>query len=645
MARPRWQPASLGSRNQAQLQVEQLESRHLLTLAPVNPLLFGLNQPWVDGSTYLDPNSSQGAATRDAVARLGVQALRYPGGTVSTYWDWQTGDYVNDSEMHAFPAVNQDSRKQAFESKGMAGPDGYYTPLAFDQFSQETGFQTVWVPNLATGDDGSTPAIVAHAADMFNYLSDNGVAVNYVEMGNEYDLGSFTSRFSNSQGYIRNHVNTVADRVRQLYPDAAIAVAGLQSGPIWGPPAQYAQALSQLDARSQTWDSGLAANRYYGGISNFDAVVYHNYRMNASALPTDPGTDNNNWEEALLAFPEASLTNAAQNARGTFGNDIRLWLTEFGINHANLSGTDPRTLWLQNTVTTNSAWDALFTAGFYLTGIQQSDTFQVMMRHDLAQVVRIAGPAGQNYAEIDPTGQVLAHLFNLAAQSEQMGPLTLRHNPRLPVTVMGDQLRALQGVEFKSDGSETFVILNRDSKNQNVTLPNTAGYTHLERWVYRADATVVPGGFAPIPDGPAPWLQGTPMSVVHGQSALDPNGSISFPIHGYSLEFVTVSDPAGPAAANVALALAGKPQQTEDRGQRTEDRRQKTEDRGRQERFAGVSTTAAASGPSDTGGMSAASGQEVKSVLGDGSEESGLDRLPGDVFKEYKACLAVDERM
>lgn len=635
MARPRWRPALPGSRHQARPHVEQLESRNLLTLAPVNPLLFGLNQPWVDGSTYLDPNTSQGAATRDAVARLGVQALRYPGGTVSTYWDWQTGDYVNDAEMHAFPAVNQDGRKQAFESRGMAGPDGYYTPLAFDQFGQETGFQTVWVPNLATGDDGSTPAIVAHAADMFNSLSDNGVPVNYVEMGNEYDLGSFTSRFANSQGYIRNHVNTVADRVRQLYPDAAIAVAGLQSGPIWGPPAQYAQALSQLDTRSRTWDSGLAANRDFGGIRNFDAVVYHNYRMNASALPVDPGPNNDNWEEALLAFPEASLSNAAQNARSTFGDDIRLWLTEFGINHQNLSGDDPRTLWLQNTVTTNSVWDALFTAGFYLTGIQQSDTFQVMMRHDLAQTVRIAGPAGQNYAEIDPTGQVLAHLFNLAAQSEQTGSLTPRHNPRLPVTVMGDQLRALQGVEFQSAGRETFVILNRGSKNQNVTLPNTAGCTHLERWVYRADATVVPGGFAPIPDGPAPWLSDTPMNVVHSQSTIDPNGPITFPIHRYSLEFVTVSDPAGPAAGNVAVALAGSPQKPEDRGQRTEDRRQEPEDRGWQQWIAGVSTTPTASGTPDTGEIAAAPRQDAKSGLGDGSEEVGLDRLLGDVLREY----------
>ncbi len=554
MVQPRWRR---WPRNQARPQVERLEDRNLFALSPVNPLLFGLNQPWVDGSSYLDPNTSQGAATRDTVARLGVQAMRYPGGTVSTYWDWQTGDYVNDSEMHAFPQVNQDGRKQRFEANGMAGPDGYYTPFAFDQFSQEAGFQTVWVPNLATGDDGSTPQIVSHAADMFNYLSDNGVGVNYVEMGNEYDLGSFTNRFTNSQGYIRNHVHTVAERVRSLYPNAAIAVAGLQSGPIWGPPAQYAQAVSQLATRSRTWDSGLAANRDYGGISNFDAVVYHNYRMSASALPADPGTNNNNWEEALLAFPQASLTNAAQNARSVFGNDIRLWMTEFGINHSNLTGTDPRTVWLQNTVTTNSVWDALFTAGFYLTGVQQNSTYQVMMRHDFAQLVHIAGPADQSYAEINPTGQVVAHLFNLAAQSEQMGPLTLSNNPTLPVTVMGrNRLKTLQGIEFKSPGTETFVILNRGSSNQNISLPNTGHYTHLERWVYRADATVVSGGFAPIPDSPPPWVQGGPMSVVHGASALDPNGPITFPEHGYSLEFVTVSDAENPALVNPEVALA-----------------------------------------------------------------------------------------
>jgi hypothetical protein len=534
--------------------LEILEERNLLALTPVNPLLFGLNQPWIDGSSYLDPGTSQGAATRDAVARLGVQAMRYTGGTVSTYWDWQTADYVSDAETHAFPQVNVDARKQLFDANGMAGPDGFYAPLAFDQFSQQAGFQTLWVPNLATGDSGFTPTIVNHAADMFNFLSDNGVPVKYVEMGNEYDLGSFTSRFTNSQGYIRNHVNAVASRVRQLYPDAEIGVVGHWSGPIWGPPSQYAQAVSLLPSRQATWDSGNADNRYFGGISNFDAVVYHNYRMNSDILPADAGTNNENWQSALLAFPEASLSNAAENARSVYGNDIHLWMTEFGINHTQITGTDPASIWLNTTATNKSTWDALFTAGFYLTAVQQNDTYQTMMRHDLAQLVNIAGPDGRSYATISPTGQVMAHLFNLAANSTQMGALTLPDNPVLPVSVLGrDQLGALQGVEFTGPGTETFVILNRGNADQNIALPNDGGFTRVERWVYRADANVVPGGFAPIPDGPAPWVQGTPMDVVHEQATLDSTSPITFLEPAYSLEFVTVSTARPAVVQSVAV--------------------------------------------------------------------------------------------
>jgi hypothetical protein len=437
-----------GSARGLRLQVELLEERNLLSLAPVNPMLFGLNQPWVDGSSYLDPGTSRGAATRDAAARLGAGAQRYTGGTVSTYWDWETADYVSDSEMHTFGTDDQDGRKQLFEANGMAGPDGFYSPLAFDQFGQEAGFQTVWVPNLATGDDGSTPAIVNHAADMFDFLNDNAVPVNFVEMGNEYDLGGYSSRFANSEAYIRDHVNTVATRVRDLYPTAEIAVGGLWSAdPIWGPPSDYAHAVSLLPPRQATWDSGLAANRFYGDISNFDAVVYHNYRMNGDVLPVDSGTNNENWESALLAFPEASLTNAAQNARSVFGNDIRLSVTEFGILRP-ITGHDPASLWLNNVVTTTSTWDMLFTAGFYLTGVQQNAVYDVMMRHDFAQLVQIAGLDGQNYAEIDPTGQVMAHLFNLSKQSTQMGDLPLANNPLLAVTVLGqDQLRALMSFD------------------------------------------------------------------------------------------------------------------------------------------------------------------------------------------------------
>jgi hypothetical protein len=526
-------------------QLEVLEARTLLTLAPVNPMLFGLNQPWIDGSTYLDPGTSQGAATRDAVARLGAQAQRYPGGTVSTYWDWQTSDYVSDVEMHAFPQVDQDAHKQLFDGRGMAGPNGFYSPVAFDQFGQEAGFQTIWVPNLATGDDGFTPTIVAHAADMFNFLSDHNVPVNFVEMGNEYDLGSYSSRFTNSQGFIRNHVNTVASRVRALDPGAEIAVGGLWSAhSIWGPPSEYAQAVSLLPSRQATWDSGIAANRSFGGISNFDAVVYHNYRMNGDVLPADPGTNNENWQSALLAFPEASLSNAAQNAQSVYGSDIHLWMTEFGINHSIITGTDPASRWINNTVTTTSTWDALFTAGFYLTGIQQQDTWQVMMRHDVAQLIQIAGPAGQSYAEIDPTGQVTAHLFNLAGQSTQMGALTLPDNPVLPVNVLGqNQLQALQGVVFTAPGTETFVVLNRGNSSQDITLPNDGAYSQVERWVYRADAGVVPGGFAPLPGGPAPWIQDTPMTVVDDQGALDPDNPITFMVPGYSLQFITLTQP------------------------------------------------------------------------------------------------------
>jgi hypothetical protein len=561
MANSRWLPRhSSGRKGTVPLsrwfrpQLEILEERNLLAPVLVNPLLFGLNQPWIDGSSYLDPGTSQGAATRDAVARLGVQAMRYPGGTVSTYWDWQPADYVSDAEMHAFPQVDRSGQKQLFDANGMAGPDGFYSPLAFDQFGQGAGFQTVWVPNLATGDSGFTPTIVNHAADLFNFLSDNNVPVNFVEMGNEYDLGSFTSRFANSQGYIRNHVNTVANRVRQLYPDAEIGVVGHWSGPIWGPPSQYAADVSLLPPRAATWDSGNAANRAFGGISNFDAVVYHNYRMNGDVLPVDPGPNNENWESALLAFPEASLSNLAQNARSVYGDDIRLWMTEFGINHSIIMGSDPASTWLNTTVTNNSTWDALFTAGFYLTAVQQNDIYEVMMRHDFAQLVHIAGPPDQSYATIDPTGQVIAHLFNLAQGSSQMDALTLPNNPVLPVNVLGqDQLTSLQGVEFTAPGTETFVILNRGAGAQDITLPNDGGFTQLERWVYRADAGVVPGGFAPLPAGPAPWATGTPMNVVHDQAVLDPQSTITFCEPGYSLEFVTLTNPSPALVLSAAM--------------------------------------------------------------------------------------------
>jgi hypothetical protein len=121
-----------------------------------------------------------------------------------------------------------------------------------------------------------------------------------------------------------------------------------------------------------------------------------------------------------------------------------------------------------------------------------------------------------------------------------------------------------QGVVFAAPGTETFVILNRGDARQNITLPNDGGFTHMERWIYRADASVVSSGFAPIPDGPAPWLQGTPMSVVHKQKALDPNRAITFAEPGYSLEFVTLtSDSNGVAPIptfglpTVGLAIAG----------------------------------------------------------------------------------------
>ena len=91
--------------------------------------LYGFN-----GNTSKGPSWTN-KAFRDSVSSLHLKAIRYPGGTVSSFWEWQKGGFVNDAPPQKFKGKNtpntlQDLKLfQSFRCQSISVHSGSWNPL------------------------------------------------------------------------------------------------------------------------------------------------------------------------------------------------------------------------------------------------------------------------------------------------------------------------------------------------------------------------------------------------------------------------------------------------------------------------------------------------------------------------------------
>ncbi len=449
---------------------------------PVNRMLFGVNRPWPMSSQRLDDPQ-----LLSALRALHVQVLRFPGGTVGSFWDMAAARFVPDEDIRGFGFARW-AGQYTRASKGLSSlPKDQFTVEAFDRLSRNAGAQVAWVVNLATLSGEREAEAVRH-------MKSSDVAVSHVELGNEYEMGLFRRVMPTANDYIEK-ARPVIKTVRDLFPKAGIAVCATRVG--LGGGDDEGDRRKASDPRAQAWNDALFRHR-----DLYDAWVVHDYGLGPAFFRKLAEADR---PSAALAYPQVSLDTKARAIRSKHGG-VPVWLTEYNVNFGALNREDPAlrdsaTAFMENMK--NSGLHALVVAGYVLSAIESPDIYKMLCYHSLTGmdgfgITRFGEKDANGHCRVNAAAQVLAHIASLAAESSEMCRVKVDNNPDLGVTLVGrGDLKALQAAAFSSKDSINYVILNRATKPVSVAADAPDGFGKGTNTIYEV-------GGAPKP---LPWIE------------------------------------------------------------------------------------------------------------------------------------------
>lgn len=293
----------------------------------------------------------------EAIAKVAPSRLRYPGGTIANYWDWETGWLIPGTD----PPYGLDKAKP--------------NPRKLEDLRhalEAAHSQPVFVLNLMTSTLDHQLAMLEHAEGM-------GLPIDRIELGNEFylDRTHYVELFPTAEDYAEVANRWIA-AIKQRFPEAQVAAVG-------------AYVRSGDEYRRKTWNERVLAK-----LQGADALVLHIYhgaglgtevnklleaqglvdsrqkgngmvsdlpvqRLQRQAMETPGGM------ATVLGTPWTGLKTIKDLASVPDG--MKVWITEFNL----FDRTGP----LQNT------WaHGLFLAG-YISGLLQHPEISLATVHNL----------------------------------------------------------------------------------------------------------------------------------------------------------------------------------------------------------------------------------------------------------------------
>lgn len=255
----------------------------------VSPHFFGVN---IENSYMSPPVIAWDDPTLlRAIKQVGIQAVRFPGGDVGNYWDWQNGT--------VYP-LGKASKTQD-------------TLSALSNLARATGVYPIYNLNVMTLNNA-----ILHRADLSQGISnqlrmldaahDMKLPVADLELGNEFFWGSpDQSRAFPAATDYATEMNQWAASLKQAYPYARIAAV--------------ASIPASRPVRTQTWNAAVV-----GKIRDVDAFTLHRY---------DNILDGGIWDGTA---PDAALGHVFTDWATIVSGEVRpiekaklhIWVTEFG---------------------------------------------------------------------------------------------------------------------------------------------------------------------------------------------------------------------------------------------------------------------------------------------------------------------------
>lgn len=405
----------------------------------VSPHFFGVN---IENS-YMSPPviAWDDPILLRAIKQVGIQAVRFPGGDVGNYWDWQNGT--------VYPL-----------GKATQTQD---TLSALANLYRATGAYPIYNLNVMTLNNA-----ILHRANLSQGMSnqlrmldaahDMKLPVTDLELGNEFFWGSAdqSRAFPTATDYA-TEMNQWTASLKQVYPHARIAAV--------------ASIPASSPVRTQTWNAAVV-----GKIRDVDAVTLHRY---------DNILDGGIWDGTA---PDAALghvftdwaTIVSVEVHPIEKAKLHIWITEFGgmqdcTAKASFMGT-----WLEALYQSQMAIQFLSTPSidqielYNVTGSTSSLMFQNTSSYwDACQNKSITFHG--TYGDLTATGQAYALFGAALKQAKSVTPLTFPEAPAVHPK-SGAAYPAVTGVALTGE-KEQWILLNLSSKPITLRYPGMGAGT------------------------------------------------------------------------------------------------------------------------------------------------------------------------
>lgn len=200
----------------------------------------------VNEQQVFSPFSFEDKHMADLLATIRLPQMRFPGGTVGNYYNWQTDSFYDDEYARASPG-----RAKAIDRGFEFGFEGYVASMKATNASSVLMFNVI---------EDSAETSVARLQDSLAH----GLTIDYVEMGNEnYDPNQGQGRLHGSD------VNAYIAVTKELSAALKAVAPGLKTAVNMQDSSTYA---------SGTWEDALSRESHY------DAVTLHAYVNAGSAI-------------------------------------------------------------------------------------------------------------------------------------------------------------------------------------------------------------------------------------------------------------------------------------------------------------------------------------------------------------------------
>jgi len=376
---------------------------------------------------YLTKPSWGNQSFIDSVQKLNLQLIRYPGGTESQYFDWQTGRSV--------PASLWTNSTLFSHSYIGTVPHISYPLSELLYFYQQTNIKPIFCLNLLT-------KTLSNQIQMLQTASSLGIPVEFIELGNElyFTDTDFTNKYPNPIDYVLDIKNNWIPQLSTLFPNSKIAVIGGYDG------------LTDLNGntiptRINSWNDTLYAQNV-----NSDAITFHYY------LPPNTTTLSNPNITQALAAPFKHWPVLKANTVDNVTNGMECWITEYNLNDGN-----------QTTYAIASSWaHGLYTAALFSQMLEEPK-ITMLLNHQIT-----GSPAFASLASYTPFGDTLTNrltaegnamrLIHQAVKGNNTATkLNFSNNPIITVSTIN--YPSLMGWVFDNGADKELYILNLSNSN------------------------------------------------------------------------------------------------------------------------------------------------------------------------------------